>query len=162
MNRILLFIAVFAVAAGTFRIADGVPPAEEIGGGGKSPGHPVTVFCQSWKRNDLDAMFRVLCQTGLGKDGKENFKNRFGSCRQAGGNLAGYSLQTISQQGNAVIVKALLRFQKELPPRMISGLHTFAIVKELGEWRINYILPPLPPPRLDQIRRSGGSRPGMQ
>jgi hypothetical protein len=124
----------------------------------------VETYCQAWMSKDYDAMHALLSIQGMGKQEKDKFSQVYGNYANKGGTLTSYTVDptaTVNQQNNNdIIVKVDLKFVKEIKPRIVQGTHTFVIVKDEGVWKIKYVIPPIAPPKLEQQRPAGGSKPG--
>lgn len=91
----------------------------------------VDEFCGAWMNEQYEVMYQALSKSGMGKMDKDKFIRTYKV-----GKLIDYSIDEALTKGDNVLVKANLEFQTEVPPRIISGLHTFNMVKDEGNWSI--------------------------
>lgn len=89
----------------------------------------------------------------MGKMDKEKFIRTYKV-----GKLIDYSIDEALTKGDNVLVKVDLKFQTEIKPRFISGVHTFNMERDEGDWKIKYIMPPIKAPK--PLTLPGGSHPG--
>ena len=68
------------------------------------------------------------------------------------------SVDETTTKEDAVLVKAGLKFKKEIPPRIVTGVHNFNMEMDEGSWKIKYIMPPVKSPAVKTL--PGGSHPG--
>jgi hypothetical protein len=120
----------------------------------------VEQFCQAWMHQRYEVMYQALSKQAAGKMPEKKFADTYGKDRATSARLIqctpkGPAVET----GNTVAVKANLKFDKEIPPRMVSGVHTFNLVREGHAWKIDYIVSPLKVP--SSFTSPGGSHPGQ-
>jgi len=113
----------------------------------------VDEFCGAWMNGQYESMYHALSKSGMGKMDKDKFIGTY-----KGSKLIDCSLKEALTKGDNVLVKANLKFQTEVPPRIISGLHTFNMERDEGDWKIKYIMPPIKAPA--RLNLPGGSHPG--
>lgn len=114
----------------------------------------VDEFCGAWMNEQYEVMYQALSKSGIGKMDKEKFIRTY----KKDGKLVDYSIEDAVPKGDNVLVKTNLKFQNDIPPRIISGLHTFDMERDKGNWRIKYIMPPIKTPAV--VTLPGGSHPG--
>ena len=115
-------------------------------------------FCQAWMKEAYAVMYQALSKAGMGLMDQERFISTYRSYGTKGGKLIKYSLTQGVKKERDLMVKADLKFIKEIPPRIVNGVHNFHMVKGEGGWKIKYIMPPISPPALSP--HPGGSHPG--
>lgn len=118
----------------------------------------VEAFCRAWMHEGYEAMYKVVSKSGLGKKGQAKFAAEFHAYAKKGGRLDRFRVNQVVTCQNQVLVKVDLRFKKEIPPRIVNGVHSFHTGKGEDGWKIEYIMPPMAPPALAPI--SGGAHPG--
>lgn len=121
----------------------------------------VSGFCTALRQNDFQTAHQSLSKSGLGKTDEADFIKEFRKYQSQGGQLHNFSLLEIKKQKDEVLVKVAMQFQKEIPPRIVSGVHSFRLVNENGAMKIHFIIPPTSPPPIALIKKSGGSHPGV-
>ncbi len=120
----------------------------------------VEKFCQAWMNRQYEAMYQALSKKGMGKMDKNKFIKTYKGYEAEGGRLVEYTFEDVVTKEDNVLVKVKLKFQKEIPPRIISGSHTFHMERDESIWKIRYMMPPIKAPV--PLTLPGGSRPGEQ
>lgn len=110
-------------------------------------------FCHAWMNGEYKAMYQALSKEGMGKMEKDKFIKTYKDSR-----VTECSIKDTTTKEDSILVKANLRFQKDTPPRIVSGLYTFNMVRDEVNWKIKYFLPPIKAPAVKTL--PGGSHPG--
>ena len=106
-------------------------------------------YCRAWQNKDYGAMYELLSQEGEAKESKAAFIKRYEGYEAKGGGLDEYTLfPPIAAGDGAVIVRVNLRFDKDVPPEVISGVNRFDVIEEGGNWGIKGMRVPIQPPEL--------------
>ena len=119
----------------------------------------VEVFCKAWINKEYEGMYQVLSKAGMGRMEKRKFIRIYKRYTNRGGNVSGYSLEETMTKFDSILVKVKLNFETEIPPRIISGIHTFNMAKKEGNWGIQNIMSPVIAPE-EYMSLPGGSHPG--
>jgi hypothetical protein len=115
----------------------------------------VEQFCHAWMNGEYGAMYQTLSKEGMGKMEKDKFIKTYKDSR-----VTECSIKDTTTKEDSILVKANLKFQKEIPPRIVSGLYTFNMIRDKQNWKIKYFLPPIKAPAMKTL--PGGSHPGEQ
>jgi hypothetical protein len=115
----------------------------------------VNEFCQAWMNGQHEIMYQALSKKGMGKMEKDKFIKTYKDSK-----VTECSIKDTTTKEGSILVKANLRFQKDIPPRIVSGLYTFNMVRDEDNWKIKYFLPPIKAPDVKTL--PGGSHPGEQ
>jgi len=112
-------------------------------------------FCQAWQSKDYKAMYELLSQSGKVEESKEEFIKRYEGYEAKGGQLVEYTLfPPIAGGDEVVIVRVNMRFNKDIPNEIISGVNRFDMAEEEGNWRIKEMRVPIQPPPLYTLPNS--------
>ena len=110
------------------------------------------------KNNGYEAMYSYLSQEGEGRESQEEFTKKYEEYEAKGNQLVEYTLfPPIAGADGAVIVKVNMRFGKDMPPNIVSGVSRIDLVEEKGNLRIKEMHVPILPPELFMVP---GSHPG--
>lgn len=113
---------------------------------------------QAWMNGQYEVMHQALSKNGMGKMEKAKFMAVHEDYSARGGKIVKYSIGNMSHKNDRVFVKADVAFQREIPPKIVSGIHTFSLMKDGVSWKIDYMTPPLTAPAATTL--PGGSHPG--
>lgn len=157
-GTLLLFLFVMTVSFAEMSEAGGAN--KETSHAGRNEEQIVSGFCRAWVHSDCKTMYQALSKSGLGKAGETDFRKTFQQYQSQGGNLQDFTLMETRKREDGALVKVAMQFRKEIPPGVVSGVHSFWLVNENGAMKIQFIIPPTSPPPIARIKTSGGSHPG--
>lgn len=119
----------------------------------------VEEFLHAWKNRKYEDMYQ--CMSHDGEPSNEEFIKRYEEYEKKGIELISYKFFPPIKGGEKErqTFKAKLRFKKEILPEITSGIYNIEMVNKNGDWKIESIKKPTPPPS-DILKKPTSSHPG--